>query len=125
MNIGQNAKALLVTRGMSEIARLSLALGAQRATFHGLAGIGDLIVTCASENSRDHRVGAAIGRGERLSDVLGALGMVAEGVYAAVAARELARANSVDTPLLDRVYRVLYQGLAPDRALDELMSLEA
>jgi glycerol-3-phosphate dehydrogenase (NAD(P)+) len=124
MGIGENAKALLVTRGMSDIARLALALGAQRATFHGLAGIGDLLVTCASEKSRNHRLGVAIARGEHLSDVLEALGMVAEGAYASIAARDLARARRVDVPVLDRVYRVLYEGLPPERALEELMSLE-
>jgi glycerol-3-phosphate dehydrogenase (NAD(P)+) len=125
MNVGENAKALLVTRGMSEIARLCLALGAQRATFHELAGIGDLIVTCASERSRNHRLGAAIARGERMKDALDALGMVAEGVYAAIAAHELALAKAVQAPLLDRVYRVLYEGLTPETALDELMTLDA
>jgi glycerol-3-phosphate dehydrogenase (NAD(P)+) len=124
MGIGENAKALLVTRGMSDIARLALALGAQRATFHGLAGIGDLLVTCASEKSRNHRLGVAIARGEPLRDALEALGMVAEGAYASLAARDLARARKVDVPVLDRVHRVLYEGLAPERALEELMSLE-
>lgn len=125
MDVGENAKALLTTRGMGDIARLSLALGAERATFHGLAGIGDLIVTCASERSRNHRLGAAIARGERLNDALAALGMVAEGVYASIAAHELARKHGIDIPLLDRVYRVLHEGLPPERALEELMTLGA
>ncbi len=124
MGVGENAKALLVTRGMSDIARLALALGAQRETFHGLAGIGDLIVTCASDRSRNHRLGAAVGRGERLSDALAALRMVAEGVYASIAAHDIARAHGVHVPVLDRVYRVLHEGLPPARALEELMSLE-
>ncbi len=123
MGIGENAKAFLVTRGMSEIARIALSLGAHRATFHGLAGIGDLVVTCASTQSRNHRVGAAMARGERLGDVLARLGMVAEGVPGAIAARELATSQRVDAPLLERVHRVLYEGLPVQRALDELMSL--
>lgn len=123
MGNGENAKAFLVTRGMSEIARIALALGARRETFRGLAGIGDLVVTCASAQSRNHRVGVAIARGERLDDVLAKLGMVAEGVPASVAARELAAAQHIEAPLLERVHRVLHEGLAAESALDELMAL--
>jgi glycerol-3-phosphate dehydrogenase (NAD(P)+) len=123
MGMGENAKAFLVTRGMTEIARIALSLGAQRATFRSLAGIGDLIVTCASAQSRNHRVGAAIARGERLEDALAKLGMVAEGVPASIAARELATSGRIDAPLLERVHRVLYEGLPVERALDELMAL--
>jgi glycerol-3-phosphate dehydrogenase (NAD(P)+) len=124
MGLGENAKALLATRGMSDIARLSLRLGAERATFHGLAGIGDLIVTCASEKSRNHRLGAAIARGARLNEALAELGMVAEGVYASIAAHDLARSHGVDVPVLERVYRVLHEGLAPEKALAELLRLD-
>jgi len=124
MGVGDNAKALLVTRGMSDIARLALALGAQRATFHGLAGIGDLMVTCASESSRNHRLGGAVARGQRPGDALASLGMVAEGMFASIAARDLARARGIDVPVLERVHRVLHEGLSPERALEELMTLE-
>jgi glycerol-3-phosphate dehydrogenase (NAD(P)+) len=123
MDVGENAKAFLVTRGLNEIARIALRLGAKPATFRGLAGLGDLIVTCASPQSRNHRVGVALARGQRLPDVLASLGMVAEGVNAAIAAREIAAANHVEAPVLDRVYRVLYEGLAPAHAVTELMSL--
>jgi glycerol-3-phosphate dehydrogenase (NAD(P)+) len=123
LGLGENAKAFLVTRGMTEIARIGLALGAQRATFRGLAGIGDLVVTCASPQSRNHRIGAAIARGERLEDALARLGMVAEGVPAAIAARELAVATGIDAPLLERVHRVLHERLPVERALDELMGM--
>lgn len=124
MGLGDNAKALLATRGMSDIARLSLRLGAERDTFHGLAGIGDLMVTCASERSRNHCLGVAIARGARLDQALADLGMVAEGVYAAIAAHDLARTEGIDVPVLERVYRVLHEGLAPERALAELLSLD-
>lgn len=120
---GENAKAFLVTRGLSEIARIALRLGAQPATFRGLAGVGDLIVTCASVQSRNHRLGVALAKGARLDAALAEIGMVAEGVHAAIAARELAAAQNVETPLLERVYRVLYEGLPPERAVDELMAL--
>jgi glycerol-3-phosphate dehydrogenase (NAD(P)+) len=123
LDAGENAKAFLVTRGLSEIARIALPLGAQAATFRGLAGVGDLIVTCASALSRNHRLGVALAKGERLGDALAQIGMVAEGVHAAIAARELAASQNVETPLLERVYRVLYEGLAPERAVEELMAL--
>lgn len=125
MDIGENAKSFVVTRGLAEITRLAVTMGASPLTFAGLAGIGDLMVTCASPISRNHRVGAALARGEKLPDILANLGMVAEGVYAAVAARALSRANHVETPLLDHVYRVLYEELGCDEALRELMALPA
>jgi glycerol-3-phosphate dehydrogenase (NAD(P)+) len=100
-------------------------MGASPLTFAGLAGIGDLMVTCASPISRNHRVGAGLARGEKLADVLDKLGMVAEGVHAAVAVRALTRKHHVEAPLLDRVYRLLYEGLACDEALRELMTLPA
>lgn len=125
MDVGENAKSLVVTRGLAEITRLAVTMGASPLTFAGLAGIGDLMVTCASPISRNHRVGAALARGEKLPDILASLGMVAEGVYAAVAARALSRAHHVESPLLDHVYRVLYEGLGCDQALEELMTLPA
>ncbi len=125
MAIGENGKSLLVTRGLAEISRLAVTMGANPLTFAGLAGIGDLMVTCASPISRNHRVGAALGRGERLPSILASLGMVAEGVYAAIAARSLCRTYGVDAPLLDRVYQVLHEDLACDDALRQLMRLPA
>jgi glycerol-3-phosphate dehydrogenase (NAD(P)+) len=125
MDVGENAKSLLVTRGLAEYTRLAVAMGAEPLTFAGLAGIGDLMVTCASPISRNHRVGAALARGESLDAALENLGMVAEGVYAAVAARALTRKHHVAAPLLDSVYRVLYEGLACGEAVRELMALPA
>ncbi len=125
MGVGENAKSLLVTRGLAEMTRLAVTMGASPPTLSGLAGIGDLMVTCASPISRNHRVGAGLARGERLADIRARLGMVAEGVYAAVAARELCRANRVAAPLLDAVYRVLHEGLRCEDGLRELMALPA
>lgn len=125
MDVGANATSLLVTRGLAEYTRLAVMMGASPLTFAGLAGIGDLMVTCSSPISRNYRVGAALARGERLPDILEQLGMVAEGVYAAVAARALTRAHHVEAPLLDRVYRVLYEGLGCEEGLHELMTLPA
>jgi glycerol-3-phosphate dehydrogenase (NAD(P)+) len=125
MRIGENAKAFLVTRGMTELTRLAFAMGAEAATMTGLAGIGDLMVTCASPLSRNHRVGAALARGETLEGVVSRLGMVAEGVYASSAARELAALHGLEMPLFERIERVLRHGLPPIEALSELMSLPA
>lgn len=123
MRVGDNAKAFLVTRGMAELMRLASAMGAEAMTLTGLAGIGDLMVTCASPHSRNHRVGVALARGESLDDALARLGMVAEGVHAAVSARALAAARGIPMPLFARVYRILYEGLRPQAALEQLMSL--
>jgi glycerol-3-phosphate dehydrogenase (NAD(P)+) len=125
MDAGQNAKAFLVTRGMSELMRLAFAMGAEPLTLAGLAGMGDLIVTCASPLSRNHRIGVAIARGEKLDDAVKHLGMVAEGVHAARSARALARAHGIEMPLFERVDRILHEGLAPRQALEELMRLPA
>lgn len=123
LGLGDNAKALLVTRGLSEMMRLVLALGAQPATTAGLAGIGDLMVTCASPFSRNHRLGAALARGEHLDSALRELGMVAEGVYAASAAHELSRRHHIELPVFEHIYRVLHQGMAVQHALTALMQL--
>lgn len=123
MHIGENAKAFLLTRGMAELTRLAFTMGAEAATTTGLAGMGDLMVTCASPLSRNHRVGVALARGEKLEDIVAQLGMVAEGVYASIAARALAVRHGVEMPLFDRVDRVLHDGLSPADALSELMTL--
>jgi glycerol-3-phosphate dehydrogenase (NAD(P)+) len=123
MHVGENAKAFLVTRGMSELMRLAFAMGAEPMTMTGLAGIGDLMVTCASPLSRNHRVGVALARGDNLEAAVAKLGMVAEGVPAATAARALAQAHAIEMPLFERVARVVHEGLQPRQALDELMAL--
>lgn len=121
--LGDNAKALLVTRGLSEMMRLVLALGAEPATTAGLAGIGDLMVTCSSPLSRNHRLGAALARGESLGDALQHIGMVAEGVYASRAACELATRHGIDMPVFEHIHNVLHHGLPVRDALSALMQL--
>lgn len=122
MQLGENAKSLLITRGLSEIARLGVALGADPMTFSGLAGIGDLMVTCASPLSRNHRVGAALARGMSLAEAIESLGMVAEGVKACKIAFEITNAMDMRSPLIHGVYRVVHDGLSPQAALGELMA---
>lgn len=123
MRVGENALALLTTRGLAEIAAIASSFGAKPATLAGLAGVGDLMVTCRSKSSRNHRLGEALARGESLAEAQASLKMVAEGVTTAVAAHELALQRQIRVPLLEQVYRVLYDGLAPAAALDELLRL--
>jgi glycerol-3-phosphate dehydrogenase (NAD(P)+) len=123
MQLGENAKALLITRGLSEQMRLASAMGAAPMTLAGLAGIGDLMVTCQSPLSRNHRIGAALARGQSLQLALAELGMVAEGVHTARSARALALELGIQLPLFFAVDRVLHEGLSPAAALTELMSL--
>ena len=110
LGLGDNAVAALVTRALAEMTRLGVALGGNRETFAGLSGVGDLIVTCFSEHSRNHRVGFAIGTGQALDAAVAALGMVAEGVPNTLSIHDAARRAGVRTPILDAVYAVLYQG---------------
>ncbi len=125
MDLGENAKALLMTRGLSEVARVGVALGAQPTTFAGVAGVGDLIVTCTSTQSRNHRVGAALARGQSLPDAIQSLGMVAEGVGTAAVVRDIVERKGLDAPLLTGVHRVLEGALSPQQALQELMRLDS
>ena len=119
--LGDNAKAALITRGSVEIGRLGVRLGAKRATFAGLAGMGDLIVTCASRHGRNRAVGERIGRGERLEDILAGMRMVAEGVATTRAIVGLARKWKVEMPIAEEVHRVLFDGKKPMEALRDLM----
>lgn len=123
MGLGENAKAFLIARGLAEISALAAAMGARQNTLAGLAGVGDLIATCASSESRNHRVGVALARGDSLAVAVAALGMVAEGVPTATAAAELATRYGVETPLLHKVRCVLHEGLAPRDALEQLLAL--
>ena len=121
---GDNAKAALMTRGLAEITRLGVAMGAEEATFAGLAGIGDLIVTCTSENSRNFRAGREIGRGRPVTEVIEHMGMVVEGFYAAECVHELAESFQVEMPISAQIYSVLYENAAPDQATRCLMQRE-
>jgi glycerol-3-phosphate dehydrogenase (NAD(P)+) len=125
LSIGENAMALLVTRGLAEITALASSMGARPGTLSGLAGAGDLMVTCRSHHSRNHRVGEALAHGESLASAVAKLGMVAEGVTTSIAARELAAARGIECPVLERVHRVLHEGMAPRDALDELLRMRA
>ena len=124
LGFGYNARAALITRGLAETARLAVALGGRRETLTGLSGLGDLVLTCTGDLSRNRRVGLGLGRGEALAGILAGLGHVAEGVAAAQAAHALAGALSVDLPICDAVYRVLYENLPPRRAVEALLARE-
>jgi glycerol-3-phosphate dehydrogenase (NAD(P)+) len=122
MRFGLNTRSALITRGLVEITNLGLALGARRETFSGLAGMGDLILTCTGELSRNHRVGQELGRGRKLAEILAGMRMVAEGVHTTVAARRISRALGVEMPISEQIYQVLYRGKEPRKAVSELMT---
>ena len=122
LKFGLNSRAALITRGLVEITNLGISLGARKETFSGLAGIGDLVLTCTGELSRNHRVGHELGEGRTLSDILAGMKMVAEGVHTTLAARRISRALGVEMPISEQIYQVLYRGKPPKRAVTELMS---
>ena len=121
MEFGDNTIAMLMTRGLAEMARLGVALGGRRETFAGLAGMGDLIVTCTSLNSRNYRAGILIGQGVPVDQAIARIGAVVEGYYAVDSARELAARLGVEMPITQAAYEVLYEGRAPREALQALM----
>ena len=122
MGFGDNTRAMLMTRGLTEIARLGVALGGRQATFAGLTGVGDLIVTCTSMHSRNHRCGILIGQGVEPHEAVKQIGAVVEGFYAAKTARELAHKHGVEMPITEAAYSVLYEGMAPAEAMKQLMT---
>ncbi len=119
--LGDNARAALVTRGLAEMTRLGVAAGARPLTFAGLSGLGDLVVTCGSTLSRNHRVGAALAAGQALERIEADLGMVAEGVPTTRAVRVLAARHGVEMPISAQVHAVLFEGISPRLAAEELM----
>ncbi len=121
LGMGDNTLGAILTRGLAEITRLGVAMGALPETFAGLSGIGDLITTCVSRHSRNRFVGDKIGRGERLEDILAGMTMVAEGVQTTRSGYELASLYEVEMPITDQVYRVLFEGKAPAEAVGQLM----
>lgn len=121
MEFGDNTIAMLMTRGLAEMARLGVALGGRRETFAGLAGMGDLIVTCTSLNSRNYRAGILIGQGVPVDQAIAQIGAVVEGYYAVDSARELAARLGVEMPITQAAYEVLYEGRSPREALQALM----
>ncbi len=122
MGFGDNTRATIITRGLAEMARLGACLGGQPLTFAGLAGMGDLIATCSSQQSRNTQVGQALGRGEKIDDVLAAMKMVAEGVKSAHTVRTLADRHGVDMPICEQVAEVCHNGVAARDALANLMA---
>ncbi len=121
LGYGDNTKAALMTRGVSEMARLGVAMGAATLTFAGLSGIGDLIVTCTSMHSRNRKAGILIGQGKTLDQALEQVGMVVEGVTTCKAAYELAQEMNVEMPITQQLYKILFQGQDPASAVDILM----
>jgi len=122
LGLGLNARTAIITRGLTEIRRLGLALGANPRTFTGLAGIGDLILTCTGNLSRNHTVGEKIGKGSKLHEILAEMRMVAEGVKTAKSVYNLSRKLDVEMPISHEIYHVLYDDLPPMEAVTRLMS---
>lgn len=121
LGYGDNTKAALITRGITEIARLGMAMGGKIETFSGLTGIGDLIVTCASMHSRNRRAGILIGKGYTMEEAMDEVKMVVEGVYSAKAAMGLAARYDVQLPIIEQVNKVLFEGMPVDEAVKNLM----
>jgi glycerol-3-phosphate dehydrogenase (NAD(P)+) len=122
LGFGHNTLAALITRGLAEMTRLGVAMGARRETFSGLAGMGDLVLTCTGDLSRNRTVGFRIGQGERPEEILGEMRSVAEGVKTVQAVKALAARHGVEMPISNEVYAMLMEGRAPREALDNLMS---
>ncbi len=121
LGYGDNTKAALITRGIAEIARLGMAMGCKFETFCGLSGIGDLIVTCASEHSRNRRAGMLMGQGATMEEAMDQVKMVVEGVYSAKAGLSLAMKYGIQVPIIEQVNHVLFDGKRADEAVKELM----
>jgi glycerol-3-phosphate dehydrogenase (NAD(P)+) len=122
LGLGDNAKAALITRGLAEIMRLGVTLGASPTTFAGLAGVGDLVVTCTSHHSRNFRAGIEIGKGRPWNQVVEEMCMVVEGVFATESTYKLARKHQVDMPITEQIYYLLYEGRTPQEAMWALMT---
>lgn len=122
MKLGDNCRGSLLTRGMSEIVRISTALGANPATLYGLSGMGDLIATCSSPFSRNFTVGSMLGKGKKINDILNELGSVAEGVKTSKAVCELAEKLNMEVPVSQAIYEAVYTDITPDEVLNKLMN---
>jgi len=122
LGYGTNTRAALITRGLAEISRLGVKMGARPLTFSGLAGMGDLVLTCTGELSRNRSVGIKLGEGMQLEEILAGMEMVAEGVKTTRSAMALARSQGVEMPILEQVYQVLYQGKSCTEAVSSLLS---
>jgi glycerol-3-phosphate dehydrogenase (NAD(P)+) len=126
LGLGHNSVAALITRGLAEIARLVVACGGRLDTMAGLAGLGDLVLTCTGDLSRNRMVGVELGRGRKLTDIIAGMhGMVAEGVFTAKVAVALSRQKNVEMPITDQMYAILEDGKSPQQAIEELMTRSA
>lgn len=121
LGFGHNTRAALITRGLAEMTRLGLKLGGSADTFAGLAGMGDLVLTCTGDLSRNRSVGVELGKGRRLGDILGGMQMVAEGVKTTLSAYQLAQKLAVEVPIIEQMYQILYQDKDPRQAVSDLM----
>lgn len=124
IGLGDNSFAALITRGLGEISRLGVKLGGKQETFYGLSGLGDLIVTCLSEHSRNRRAGKLIGQGKTLEETRKEVGMVIESIDNIDVAYELGKRNNIYMPIIETVYDVIYNGLDPKKAVEDLMTRE-
>jgi glycerol-3-phosphate dehydrogenase (NAD(P)+) len=122
LSLGNNAKASLITRGLMEIVRIGVRMGANPETFFGLSGLGDLVLTCTGNLSRNRGVGLKIGKGMRIKDILDGMKMVAEGIYTTKATYNLANRLNIETPIIKEVYHILYDNKSPKDALTDLMN---
>lgn len=122
MGLGDNCRGALLTRGMAEIIRISVALGANPATLYGLSGMGDLIATCSSPLSRNYTVGSMLGKGKKIDDILKELGSVAEGVKTSKAVCELAKKLNIEVPVSNAIYEAVYTDITPQGVLEKLMN---
>ena len=122
MGLGDNCAGALLTRGMAEIVRVSIQLGANPSTLYGLSGMGDLIATCSSPMSRNYTVGSMLGRGKKIDDILRELGSLAEGVKTSKAICELAKKLEIDVPVSNAIYEAVYTDITPQELLDKLMN---
>lgn len=123
-NAGDNTRAAIITRGLAELTRLGVAMGGKKATFSGLAGMGDLVATCSSSKSRNHHVGFQLGRGKSLEQIINEMNEVAEGVKTAKVVMELAKEYNVDMPISKEIYKVLYEGNSVNDAFKGLVKHE-
>ncbi|MCJ7605486.1 MAG: hypothetical protein MUO19_05565 [Dehalococcoidales bacterium] len=121
LQYGDNAKAAFITRGLTEMTALGMALGANPLTFSGLAGLGDVITTCSSALSRNHFVGTELAKGRSLPDIMETMDEVAEGVNTVLAAHDIAQQLGLEMPITEKLYQVLYEDMSPRAAAEDLM----
>jgi glycerol-3-phosphate dehydrogenase (NAD(P)+) len=125
LGLGDNTKAALITRGLAEITRLGVAIGANAITFSGLSGLGDLFVTCNSKLSRNRYVGEQIGLGKSIKSIQKSMNMIAEGIYTTESAFFLAKKHNVEVPIIEQMYHILFKGKKSSKAIEDLMTRQS